>query len=219
MGTGLVALAGPSGCGKTTVLNLILDLYKPWQGEIHIVDGYLGEMDRLFFKEQVGVSLQEPFLWNDSIENNIRYAKPQATKQEIIKAANIAGVSDFIDDTPQGYDTVVGENACRLSDGQKQKIAIARAIIRKPKILILDEAMSSMDSASEEKIINGIKELLPGSLIIIVSHRLSSVAACDLVYFLKGPDKMVIGKPAELIKDDQDFYNLFSAQIIHHLAP
>jgi ABC-type multidrug transport system fused ATPase/permease subunit len=165
------------------------------------------------------VSLQEPFLWNDSIENNIRYAKPQATKQEIIKAANIAGVSDFIDDTPQGYDTVVGENACRLSDGQKQKIAIARAIIRKPKILILDEAMSSMDSASEEKIINGIKELLPGSLIIIVSHRLSSVAACDLVYFLKGPDKMVIGKPAELIKDDQDFYNLFSAQIIHHLAP
>ena len=108
----------------------------------------------------------------------------------------------------------MGENAYTLSDGQKQKIAIARAIIMKPKILILDEAMSSMDSASEERIIRGIKELLPESLVIIVSHRLSSVMACDLAYYLKSPDKIVAGRPSRLLEEDPDFHELFAAQII-----
>ena len=127
------------------------------QGKI-LVDGYTAE-ERGFvsLQKQVGVALQEPYLWNDTIENNIRYAKTHATQQEIIETAKLVGVDDFVKQLPRGYATVIGENACKLSEGQKQKIAIARALIKKPKILILDEAMASMDSLSEQKIIQQIK--------------------------------------------------------------
>ena len=212
MEKGFIALVGPSGCGKTTILNLILRLYEPWEGEISIEGHNLRDIERYSFNSQLAIALQEPFLWNDSIENNIKYAKEGTQAEEIMAVAEVAGVDDFVKDLPQGYQTIIGENACKISEGQKQKIAIARALLIKPKILILDEAMSSMDSLSEERIIDRIKAMgIP--LVIVVSHRLSTVMACDVAYFLKAADTLLMDKPSRLLEKDTAFSNLFSRQI------
>ena len=209
---GFTALTGPSGCGKTTIVNLILRLYDPWQGQIFI-DGYnIRDLKSSFLKEQIGVALQGPFLWNDTIENNIRYARENASKQEIIEAAGLTGLDEFVEDLPQGYQTLIGENACKLSEGQKQKIAIARALIKRPKILILDEAMSSMDSASEEKVLLNIKQSQKDLILIVVSHRLSTVRSADLVYFLLSADEMIIDRPESFLENNGQFIELFAGQ-------
>ncbi len=207
-----IALVGSSGCGKTTILNLLLRLYEPWAGEI-IIDGY--DIRKLRFsslKGQVGIALQEPFLWNDTIENNIRYGRPDASEQEVIEAAKICVVDEFVDKLPNRYKTLIGENACKISEGQKQKIAIARALIKRPKILILDEAMSSMDSRSEERIIARVRQIPEILTLIVVSHRLSTVMNADKVYFLHKPDQMLITSGKELLRNNRAFYHLFAAQ-------
>ncbi|MFH1504487.1 MAG: ABC transporter ATP-binding protein [Candidatus Omnitrophota bacterium] len=209
---GVISLAGLSGCGKTTILNLILGIYKPGKGKVLIQGRNIEELDKVFLKQQISVALQEPFLWNDSIENNIKYAKKNASRNEVVETAALAGVDEFVKSLPQGYETVIGENACKLSEGQKQKIAIARALINKPKILILDEAMSSMDSYSEEKIMSNIRSL-PIDIVIVVSHRLSTIMACDSVYFLKSPNNILAGAPRKLIAEVREFSELFAGQI------
>jgi len=209
-----VCLVGRSGCGKTTILNLMLRLYEPWDGEIAIGGYKIQDIEWEALRTQIGMALQEPFLFNDSIKNNIAFGKENAVEPEIIEAAKISLAHDFIEKIPGKYESVIGENACKLSEGQKQKIAIARAVIKKPKILILDEAMSSMDSASEESILANIKENFKEMTLITVSHRLSTVMNSDIVYFLKGPGEMVAGRYEELIVRDKDFYDLFKAQLI-----
>ncbi|MFC1674563.1 ABC transporter ATP-binding protein [Candidatus Omnitrophota bacterium] len=207
-----IAIAGPSGCGKTTLLNLIARLYDPWEGEI-LIDGHnIKDLKFRCLKGQIGFALQEALLWNDTIENNISYAKPRATKDEILKVAEIAGVDEFTRILPQGYQTVIGEDACKISEGQKQKIAIARALIKQPKILILDEAMSSMDSASEEKIISNIKSSQEALTLITVSHRLSTVMKAGLAYCFFRPGEMIVGKPQDLKGKNSEFSRLFSGQ-------
>ncbi|MFC1804986.1 ABC transporter ATP-binding protein [Candidatus Omnitrophota bacterium] len=207
-----IAIVGPSGCGKTTLLNLIARLYDPWEGEI-LIDGHnIRDLKFRCLKGQLGFALQDTLLWNDTVENNIRYGKAKATKQEILRAAEIAGVDDFVQTMPQGYQTVIGENACRISEGQKQKIAIARALIKQPKILIFDEAMSSMDSASEERIISQIKSSQETLTLITVSHRLSTVMQSGMVYYLLRPDRMIVDKPQDLQGKNREFIRLFSAQ-------
>ena len=208
-----IALIGPSGCGKTTILNLLLRLYDPWTGDIMIDGCNIKGLKFSSLRGQIGMALQEPFLWNDTIENNIRYGKPDAGKEEIIEVAKICGVDDFVSELPNEYKTIIGENACKISEGQKQRIAIARALLKKPKILILDEAFASMDSQSEDKIILRIRQLSEIPTVIVVSHRLSTVMACDLAYFFKKPDKIVINKPQQLLEKDEAFYNLFAAQL------
>jgi len=208
-----ISLAGYSGSGKTTLLNLIFRLYDPWQGEILIDRHKIKDIKLDSLKSQLGMVLQGPFLFNDTIKNNIAYGKQHAVESEIIQAANISLADEFVSNLKETYNTVIGENACKLSEGQKQKIAIARALIKKPKILIFDEAMSSMDSESEERILTNIRENLKGAALITVSHRLSTVKSADLIYFLKGPGEIIIGRYEELLQDDKDFYNLFKAQI------
>lgn len=208
---GVISLVGRSGCGKTTILNLIMGLYQPIAGMICINGRDLQVISDASFMEQIGVALQEPFLWTESIENNIRYGRGNASRQEIIEAARKTGADDFISLLPDGYQTIAGEDSCKLSAGQKQKISIARALIRRPKILILDETFSSMDSASEERIIAEIKKIhIP--MVIIVSHRLSTVMACDTALFLKAPDTIVQAPVRVLAGQDDDFNQLFSAQ-------
>jgi len=207
-----IALVGYSGCGKTTLLHLLVRLYDPWNGEISIDGNPIKKLKLNSLKEQIGFVLQQPFLWNDSIENNIKYGSKDINGQELITAAKTAGVDQFASALSQGYQTIIGEKACKISEGQKQKIAIARALIKKPKILVLDEAMSSMDSASEEKIISNIKQCQDGLTLITVSHRLSTVMAADLAYFFIGPDKIIIGDPSNLLKNNQDLFNLFAKQ-------
>ncbi len=206
-GSSCIGLVGPSGCGKTTITSLILRLYKPLGGEI-LIDGYnINIVERKKFYEQIGAVLQEPYLFNDSIENNIRYGKADADPREVKEAASIACIDDFIDTLPKRYDTVVGENACRISEGQKQRIAIARAVIKKPKVLILDEALSSVDAEIENRIIRNIKSFLIGSTIVIISHRISTIRCMDSVYFLSGPDKIDIGKHHAFLENNSRYQN------------
>jgi len=211
-GASSVALVGPSGCGKTTILNLILRLYDPWSGDIKI-DGYnIRDLKFSSLREQIGIALQESLLWNDTIKNNIKYGRPEASDEEIIEVAKICGVDQFVSELPNRYETVIGENACKISEGQKQKIAIARAIIKRPKILILDEAMSSMDSASEERILANIKERQKELTLIVVSHRLSTIMNTGLVYYLESSDRIVVDTAKNLLENNQNFANLFVGQ-------
>ncbi|MBU4311572.1 MAG: ABC transporter ATP-binding protein/permease [Candidatus Omnitrophica bacterium] len=212
-GGSFVAIVGPSGCGKTTILNLILRLYEPWSGDIIIDDYDIKDLKSSSLKGQIGMALQEPMLWNKSVADNIRYGNAHADLDEIIEIAKICGVNEFVKGMQEGYHTIVGDSACRISEGQKQKIAIARALVRRPRILILDEAMSSMDSASEERIVRNIKKKKDIFTKIIVSHRFSTVIKADKVCFLKGPGEMVIASGEELIKNSREFSDLFAGQV------
>ncbi|MFC1623915.1 ABC transporter ATP-binding protein [Candidatus Omnitrophota bacterium] len=207
-----IAFVGTSGSGKSTILNLILRLYDPWSGDIWI-DGYnVKDLKLSSLRSQIGIVLQEPFLWNDTIESNIKYGRPDASEREMIEAAKICGIDDFVSKLSNGYKTIIGENACKISEGQKQKIAIARALIKKPKILILDEALSSIDSQGEERIITNIGELQEVLTVIIVSHRLSTVMNADKIYFLQKSGEIVVSSGKELL-GNKTFCNLFLSQL------
>ena len=208
-----IALVGPSGCGKTTLLALLLRLHELQGGSI-LIDGLdVREFKNESLKRQVSVVLQEPFLWNASIKDNILYAKENASMDEVERAARIAQAHDFISRLAQGYDTQVGEYACKVSDGQKQRIAIARAVMNKTKILVFDEAMSSLDSQTEDRIIDNIRAEFSDSTVLIVSHRLSTAQKMDLVYFLESPSNMLVGTHQNLIEKNSKYRELFSSQI------
>jgi ATP-binding cassette subfamily B protein len=211
-GGSCVGLVGHSGCGKSTLVNLLLRLYKPHKGRIFIDAEDIIRIKAVSFYRQIGVALQEPWLWNDTIENNIRYGCQEASFEEIKEAARISCVDDFIIGLPQGYDTVIGENACRISQGQKQRIALARAVIKKPRVLILDEALSCVDAQTEDRIINNLKKIFTDTTLIIISHRLSTIKKMDLIYFLAGPDKIDINTHQGLLDNNIKYRNYLATQ-------
>jgi len=208
-----IALVGPSGCGKTTILNLILRLYDVNKGAIVLDDYDIRDVKFKSIYSQIGIALQETFLWNDTVAYNILYGAEKADEKEMIKAARIAEAHNFILNLPKQYNSIVGEMVYGISEGQKQRIAIARAVIKNPKILILDEALPAVDSETEDKIIDNIKQAFKDSTFIVVSHRLSAVKKMDSVYFLESPDRMDIGTHAEFIKTNFKYRKLFAAQI------
>ncbi len=207
-------LSGPSGCGKTTIINLLLKLYKPEEGEITLNGSDINKIEKKSFYNQIGVALQNSYLWNDTLENNIRYGKSNATEEEIKEAAEVACIDDFIDSLPEGYRTLIGENACKISEGQRQRISIARAVIKKPAILILDEGLSSVDGETENKIINNIRNYLKNSTVIIISHRLSTIKKVDLVYFLMDSERIDEGTCEELLGKNEDFKHYLNLEEI-----
>ncbi|MFH1201776.1 MAG: ABC transporter ATP-binding protein [Candidatus Omnitrophota bacterium] len=207
-----IALIGPSGCGKTTIINLILRLFEPQNGEIFIDGNNLEKIKFEALYEQIGIALQEPFLWNDTVENNIKYGKPNATQDEIMSVAQLTGIDSFINELPQKYDTKIGENATLLSEGQKQRIAIARAVIKKPAILILDEALSSLDVSSETRILEELLGKRKNLTCIIISHRLSMLNFVDRVYFLKSQNEIIISSTKEFL-DSLEYKNLEFAKL------
>lgn len=195
-----IALVGPSGCGKTTLTSLVVRLFDPREGRITIDGRDIQTVTLHSLKAQIGFALQEPYLWNDTVKKNIAYGVETAGEDEIMSAAKAACVYEFAACLERGYETVIGENACKLSEGQKQRIAIARALVKRPRILILDEALSSIDASCEERILHNIRNHYPAMTLLIISHRLSTVMAADKIISFGETARPIEGKAYELIK-------------------
>jgi ABC-type multidrug transport system fused ATPase/permease subunit len=190
-----VGIVGPSGAGKSTILALILRLYEPQEGRI-LLDGYdLRQIKQESLRRHCAIVTQEPFLFNDTVKHNIRFGRLDATDEEIVEAAKLANAHEFIEELPDGYETVVGERGVKLSGGQKQRICIARAFLANPKILLLDEATASVEPESEAIIQATLERLMEGRTTIIVSHRLSMVRDCDQILVVQDGRIVERGNP------------------------
>ena len=208
----LIGVVGPSGAGKTTLVNLICRFYDASNGSIQIdgVDVRDIEMEEL--RKNIGIVLQTPFLFSGSIAQNIAYANPEADREDIIRAAKAANAHDFVTNLPEGYDTIVGEGGTGLSGGERQRISIARAILLNPKILILDEATSSVDTETERQIQKALETLVQGRTTIAIAHRLSTLYNADRIIALEHGRIAEMGTPTQLIESKGVFYNLVQIQ-------
>nr|MDD6335572.1 ABC transporter transmembrane domain-containing protein [bacterium] len=208
----IIGLVGASGSGKSTLTNLVLRLYDVQEGQLTIdgVDIRNLAMDDL--RRQIGVVLQENFLFAGSIFENIRYAKPDATPEEVIRAAKIANAHDFITKFPDGYDTIVGENGQKLSGGERQRVAIARAILHNPRILILDEATASLDTETEKLIQDALQQLMKGRTVFAIAHRLSTLKNANRLVVLDKGRIAEMGPHDELLRQKGIYYHLVMMQ-------
>ena len=208
----LVALVGPSGAGKTTVTYLIPRLYDPTSGAIRIDGCDLRDMNLDSLSRAIGMVTQENYLFHDTIRTNLTYAKIEATQTEIENAAQAANIHNFITGLPDGYDTVVGERGYRLSGGEKQRIALARVILKDPRILVLDEATSHLDSESESLIQDALKRVMAGRTSIVIAHRLSTILAADLILVMDRGRIVERGTHAELLALNGLYAQLYETQ-------
>lgn len=207
-----IALVGPTGAGKTTIVNLISRFYDIQKGKI-LVDGYdLKEISIESLRRQMGVMTQDNFIFSGTIRENILYGKPDATEEEMITAAKAVNAHDFIMKMEKGYDTKLQERGGGLSIGQRQLIAFARTMISMPKILILDEATSSIDTHTEVLVQRGIEALLKGRTSFVIAHRLSTIQNADRIFVIGDGGIMEQGTPAELMEKKGAYYNLYMAQ-------
>jgi len=208
----MIGLVGHSGAGKTTLVNLLCRFYDVTGGSILIDGEDIRNLSIEEIRQQVGMVLQSPYLFRGTLAENIAYGKPDATYAEIIRAAKAANAHDFITAMPEGYDTIVGEGGSGLSGGERQRISIARAILHNPRILILDEATSSVDSETERQIQEALDELVKGRTTIAVAHRLSTLHNADRIVVLNGGKVEEQGSPRQLIEKQGMFYNLVQMQ-------
>ena len=208
----LIALVGPSGAGKTTVTYLIPRLYDPSAGEIRIDGHNLKDVTLESLSQSIGMVTQETYLFHDTIRTNLTYAKPDATQAEIESAAKAANIHNFIMDLSDGYDTIVGERGYRLSGGEKQRIALARVILKDPRILVLDEATSSLDSESEALIQDALKRVMAGRTSIVIAHRLSTILAADMILVMDRGRIVERGTHEELLATGGIYSQLYETQ-------
>jgi ATP-binding cassette, subfamily B, bacterial len=208
----LAALVGPSGAGKTTVTYLLPRLYDPSEGRI-LVDGLdLRDVTLDSLTAQIGMVTQEPYLFHDTIRANLLYARPAATQAELEDACRAANIHDFVADLPDGYDTIVGERGYRLSGGEKQRLAIARVLLKDPRILVLDEATSHLDSQSEALIQTALERAMRGRTSLVIAHRLSTILAADVILVLDRGRLVEQGTHAELLALGGLYARLFETQ-------
>jgi len=205
-----VALVGESGCGKSTTVSLLERLYLPSGGSIKLDGVPIEELEIGWLRSQIGLVSQEPILFATSIYENIRYGKPDATKEEVEAAAKMANAHNFIQSFPQGYDTPVGEKGVTLSGGQKQRIAIARALIRNPKVLLLDEATSALDSESEKVVQDALDRASEGRTTIVIAHRLSTIKDADLIVVIDNGVVYEQGTHKELMEKPDSLYAMLA---------
>lgn len=215
----IVAIVGPSGAGKSTLVGLIPRFYDPTAGTV-TVDGIdLRRLDLQRLRSHVGMVPQETTLFSGSVAQNIRYGRQEATEAEVIGAATAANAHEFISSFPDGYDTTVGERGLQLSGGQRQRVAIARALLKNPRILILDEATSSLDSESEAAVQAALERLMQGRTTFVIAHRLSTVLSADQIVVLAGGRIVERGTHAELVGRRGLYSELFERQLSAGLSP
>jgi ABC-type multidrug transport system fused ATPase/permease subunit len=206
------ALVGSSGSGKSTLIGLVLAFNRPERGRV-LVDGRdLASVPLADYRTQLGVVLQDNFLFDGTVAENIAFARPHATREEIVAVARIAHCDEFVEQFEEKYDTVVGERGVRLSGGQRQRIAIARAILADPRILVLDEATSSLDSESEAKIQDGLRALRRGRTTFVIAHRLSTIRSADQILVLEGGEIVERGTHEELLGANGRYRQLYDKQ-------
>ena len=208
----MYAIVGPSGSGKSTVVNLIPRLYDVNRGSVRVAGVDVRDFDLTYLRECVGVVTQEAYLFNGTILDNLRYAKPDATQEEIEQACRIANIHDFIVSQPKGYDTEVGNRGLKLSGGEKQRLSLARVVLKDPKILILDEATSALDSISENAIQEALEQLMVGRTSIVIAHRLSTILKADAIMVVKGGIIAEQGTHEELLAAGGAYRELYETQ-------
>jgi ATP-binding cassette subfamily B protein len=208
----LVALVGPSGAGKTTVTYLLPRLYDPTEGQIALDGLDLRDVKLASLAQVIGMVTQETYLFHDTVRANLLYAKPDATQAELESACRAANIHDFIAGLPEGYETVVGERGYRLSGGEKQRVAIARVILKDPRVLILDEATSHLDSHSEALIQEALERVMKGRTSLVIAHRLSTILSADLILVMDGGRLVEQGTHAQLLAQDGLYAGLYRTQ-------
>jgi subfamily B ATP-binding cassette protein MsbA len=208
----VTALVGSSGSGKSTIISLICGFHTATAGRVLIDGKDLATIRLSSYRQQLGVVLQETFLFDGTIRENVKFSRPAATEQQLMDACRIARVDEFAEKFPEGYDTVVGERGVKLSGGQRQRISIARAILADPRILILDEATSSLDSESEAMIQGGLNHLMEGRTTFVIAHRLSTIRRADQILVIEGGLIMERGTHEELYRLGGRYYDLYTRQ-------
>ena len=208
----VTALVGPSGAGKSTLVSLVAGFAKPSEGRL-LVDGVnLSTVTTASYRSQLGVVLQEDFLFDGTLRENILFGRPHASDDEMLSAAQIAHVDEFAERFEQGYETIIGERGVKLSGGQRQRLAIARAILASPRILILDEATSSLDSESEAYVQEGLSALMKGRTVFAIAHRLSTIRGADQIVFLEEGEIRERGSHEELLDRRGRYHDLYTQQ-------
>ncbi len=208
----VIALVGPSGGGKSSLLDLLLRLYEPSGGVIHIDGKPLNDYSLSSWRSHFGVVSQDVFLFHDTIEENIRFGNLSASKSELKEAAHLAGADLFIDHLPEGYQTVVGEKGYKLSGGERQRISLARALVRRPEILVLDEATSNLDSYSEKIIQDALKNLRGTMTMLVIAHRLATINMADQIFLIEKGKIIERGTRADFINLAGHYQNLWNLQ-------
>ena len=215
-GNTMTALVGHSGSGKSTLLNMIPRIYSPLSGNIKIDNQDIAIMNLSSIRNEISIVDQNTTLFDDTVLNNIKYARPDASDEEVYEAAKLAMCEDFINNLEKGYDEMIGENGVRLSGGEKQRLSIARAFLKKSKIILLDEATSSLDSETEEKIQKAIDKLTSNKTTIVIAHRLSTILNSDNIYVLEKGRVVDSGNHESLLANSQVYKNFYDRQIKKH---
>ena len=208
----MTALVGHSGSGKSTILNMIPRIYDPLDGKVEIDNQNIKEINLNSLRKQISIVDQNTTLFDDTVFNNIKYAKPDATDEEIYNAAKLSMCETFINNFNDGFKTKIGENGVRLSGGEKQRLSIARAFLKDSKIILLDEATSSLDSETEEQIQKALNDLTINKTTIVIAHRLSTILSSNKIFLIDGGKVIVSGKHEELLEKSSNYKNLYEKQ-------
>jgi subfamily B ATP-binding cassette protein MsbA len=208
-----VALVGHSGAGKSTIINLLPRFYDPKKGVVYIDKQNISSVTLSSLRKNISMVSQDIILFDDTVRANIAYANMNASEDEIKKACDFAAATEFIEKLPQTFETIIGENGIRLSGGQKQRISIARAVLKNSPIILLDEATSSLDAVSEEKVQNAVINLTKNKTTLVIAHRLSTIIRADKIIVVNQGQIVDIGTHNELLKNSMIYKNLYSKQL------